>query len=220
VGAAIGQVLGLAVGIAISPVPIIAVILMLFSRQAARNSVSFLIGWLFGLVAVVTIVLAVGVGGSDGSSDGSGWTKVVIGALFLVLGVRQWRNRPADGTEPEMPGWMAGIDDLAAGKAFALGALLSGVNPKNLGLALAAGATIDSAGLDTGEEVVTAGVFVLIASITIIAPVVGYLIAGERARPMLTQMKDWLTHNNATVMTVLFVVLGAKVLGDGLAIVA
>jgi hypothetical protein len=33
-------------------------------------------------------------------------------------------------------------------------------------------------------------------------------------------MKDWLSENNNTVMTVLFVVLGAKLLGDGIAVVA
>jgi hypothetical protein len=33
-------------------------------------------------------------------------------------------------------------------------------------------------------------------------------------------MKEWLIDNNATVMSVLFVVLGAKVLGAGISIVA
>ena len=37
-GEAIGAILGEAVGVAISPVPIIAVILMLFSKSATANS--------------------------------------------------------------------------------------------------------------------------------------------------------------------------------------
>jgi hypothetical protein len=36
--------------------------------------------------------------------------------------------------------------------------------------------------------------------------------------PVLESMKAWLLVNNATVMAVLFVVLGAKVLGDGISI--
>jgi len=44
-GATIGAILASAVGVAISPVPIIAVILMLFSGAATRNSMSFLPGW-------------------------------------------------------------------------------------------------------------------------------------------------------------------------------
>ncbi|WP_040495469.1 GAP family protein [Ilumatobacter nonamiensis] len=219
-GEAIGQIMGNAVGVAISPVPIIAVILMLFSRSAARNSLAFMFGWLLGLIVAATIILAIGLDSSDTPSDAIGWLKIAIGAVFLFLGVKQWKGRPREGVEPEMPAWMASIDDMAAGKAFGLGALLSGVNPKNLGLTIAAAASISSAGLSGGDQAITVGVFVLIASITIIVPVVGYLIAGERVAPLLESMKGWLTQNNATVMTVLFVVLGAKVLGDGISVVA
>lgn len=219
-GAAIGQILGSAVGVAISPVPIIAVILMLFSRAAARNGVAFMVGWLVGLIVAASIILAIGLDSSGAPSDATGVLKIAIGGLFVFLGVKQWQGRPRDGGEPRMPAWMASIDDMPAGKAFGLGVLLSGVNPKNLGLTIAAATTIGSVGLSSGEEIVTVGVFILIGSLTIILPVVGYLIAGERAEPLLDTMKDWLTQNNATVMTILFIVLGAKVLGDGISIVA
>lgn len=219
-GAAIGEVLGFAVGVAISPVPVIALILMLFSKRAASNSLAFLGGWLAGLTIVTVVVLALGLEGSDGDSDSGGWIKVLIGVAFLALAIKQWRSRPADGAEPEMPAWMSSIDELTAVKAVGMGALLSGVNPKNLGLTLAAAVSIGSAGLDTGEEVVVGAVYVLLASITLIVPVVGYLAARERMTPVLDSMKAWLTHNNATVMAVLFVVLGAKVLGDGITLLA
>lgn len=219
-GAAIGQILGFAVGVAISPVPIIALILMLFSKRAASNSLAFLGGWIAGLAIVTTVVLALGLEGSDGTSDSGGWIKVLIGAAFLALAVKQWRSRPADGAEPEMPAWMTSIDEFTAAKAVGIGVLLSGVNPKNLGLTLAAAVSISSAGLDTGEEAVVGLVYIVLASITLIVPVVGYLAAKETMTPVLDSMKAWLTHNNATVMSVLFVILGAKVLGDGITLVA
>ncbi len=219
-GAAIGQILGNAVGVAISPVPIISLILMLFSRAAGRNSVAFLCGWLLGLTGVAVVVLASGVeGSSDGGSDTGGYVKILIGVLFLALALRQWRGRPRDGAEPEMPSWMAAVDDLSAVKAFGLGLALTVPNPKNVGLTIAAAVSIGGAGLDTGEEIVVVAVFVLIASSTVIGPVLAYLVAGERAAPALTATKQWLMANNATVMTVLFAVLGAKVLGDGIAVV-
>ena len=217
-GAAIGQILGLAVGVAISPVPIIATILMLFSNRAKSNSVAFLLGWIVGLVAVATIVLLIGFEGSDGSSDVAGWVKVVIGVVFLLLAVKQWRNRPHDGEQPPMPAWMASIDDFTAVKSFGLAALLSGVNPKNLALRIAAGSSVGAAGLTGTEEAVVVIVYVLIASCTLMVPVVGYLIAGDRMRPTLDSMKAWLLVNNGVVMAVLFAVLGAKVLGDGISI--
>jgi len=220
-GATFGAVLGQAVGVAISPVPIIAVILMLFSRSAKLNSSAFLVGWVLGLTVVGAVVLASGVSSSDGApSTASGWIKVLVGVLFLALGVKQWSNRPEAGEEASVPAWMSKIDDFTAAKAFGAGVLLSAVNPKNLGLTLAAAATIGGSGLSTGDEYVVMLLFVVVASLTVATPVILNLILGSRAEATLTSMKQWLTANNNTVMSVLFVVLGANVLGNGLAILA
>jgi tellurite resistance protein TehA-like permease len=128
-GAAIGQILGLAVGVAISPVPIIAVILMLFSKKATVNSVSFLLGWVLGLLGAGLIVLALGLTASDGGpSTTSGWIKVALGALFLVLAVKQWKSRPKKGEQAATPAWMSAIDDFTAVKSFGIAVLLSAVN--------------------------------------------------------------------------------------------
>ncbi len=221
IGQAVGAVLGNAVGVAISPVPVIALILMLFSRAAARNSLAFLAGWLVGLSAAVLVVLAIGVGSaSDGESGAGGVLQVLVGVLFLALAWRQWRSRPVPGEAPAVPAWMAAVDEFSAVKSLGTGLLLTLANPKNLGLALAAATSIGGAGLDTAGEVVAGTVYVLLSSVTIILPVGAYLVAGDRAAPVLTTMKEWLTANTATVMTVLFAVLGAKVLGDGLGMLA
>jgi hypothetical protein len=129
-------------------------------------------------------------------------------------------GRPKKGETAAAPGWMSSIDDFTAAKAFGVGALLSGVNPKNLGLIIAAAATIGGSGLSSGDEIIVMVVFVFIASLTVAAPVILNLILGSTAEHTLNEMKEWLTDNNATVMSVLFVVLGAKVLGAGIAIVA
>lgn len=219
-GSAIGQVLGFAVGVAISPIPIIAVVLMLFSSRAVSNGVAFVVGWLVGLAAVSAIVLAIGLEGSDGGDGGGGWVKAVVGLVFLFLAVAQWRKRPAVGEEPAMPAWMASVDQFTSARAFGLAVLLSGVNPKNLGLTVAAASSIGAVELSSGEEAVVVAVYVLLASCTLLVPVVGYLAARDRMAPVLDELKGWLIANNATVMAVLFAVLGAKVLGDGIALLA
>ena len=99
---------------------------MLFSTRAKSNSVAFLVGWIVGLVAVATIVLLIGFEGSDGTNDVAGWIKVAVGVVFLVLAVKQWRNRPHDGEEPPMPAWMASIDDFTVVKSFGLAACCQG----------------------------------------------------------------------------------------------
>ena len=219
-GDAIGATLGYAVGIAVSPIPIAAVILMLFSGRARVNSVSFMVAWVAGIALVTTVVVLIpGLETDNGEpSDTTGWIKLGLGVLLLLVGVRQWRARPGPDEEPSTPGWMAKIDELKPGAAFGLGFVLSALNPKNLLLAIAAGASIGALPLSTGETVGAVVVFTLIAAITVTVPVVAYLIAGKRLDPTLDHAKAWLIGNNTAVMAVLILVFGVSLLGDAIQI--
>jgi threonine/homoserine/homoserine lactone efflux protein len=219
-GDAIGETLGFAVGIAVSPIPIAAVILMLFSGRARSNSVSFMIAWIVGIAVVTGVVVAIpGLEADDSApSTTTGWVKLVLGVLLLAVGVRQWGSRPGPDDEPAMPGWMARIDELRPGAAFGLGFLLSALNPKNLLLAAAAGVALGSLPLSTGETVGAVVVFTVIAALSVAVPVVAYLIAGARLDPTLDRTKAWLIANNTAVMAVLLLVFGVSLLGDALQI--
>lgn len=221
-GEAIGASLGYAVGVAISPLPVAAVILMLFSGRARINSLVFAGAWVLGIGAVATAVQFVPGLASDGGqpSTTTGWVKLVLGLLLLVGAVTQWRSRPGEGEEPEVPGWMQRIDDLRPGAAGGLGLLLSAANPKNLLLAAAGGAAIAAVDLGTGPATVSILVFTLLAASTVVVPALGYLFAGARLDSTLTSAKDWLMANNAAVMAVLFVVFGTSLLGDGIQILS
>jgi heme/copper-type cytochrome/quinol oxidase subunit 4 len=94
--------------------------------------------------------------------------------------------------------------------------LLAGVNPKNLALTLAAALSIAQAGLSGSQPWIALAVFVIIASLTVAVPVLYYLFAGQSAEKALNTWKAWLVSNNATVMFILFLVLGALLLGQGL----
>jgi threonine/homoserine/homoserine lactone efflux protein len=214
---AVGDLLPTAVGVALSPVPIIAVILMLGTPRARSNGPAFAAGWVAGLVIVSTIVLVVAGGADDAdsaSATGVNWVQVAIGALFLVMAARQWRSRPHAGEEPEMPKWMATVDSFTPVRSFGFGALLSGVNPKNLALTAAAAASIAQAGLSGGDSAVA--VFVIIGSLTVAGPVIFYLAATDKATGTLASAKEFLSDHNAVIMMVVLLVLGAKILGQGL----
>lgn len=219
---ALGEVLGYAVGIAISPMPIAAVILMLFSQRARSNATAFMVGWLLGIAGVTTIVLLIpGLEATDSEpSTLTGWIKAVFGIGLVVLAVRQWRSRPGPADEPEVPGWMGRIDTMKPGGSFGLGFLLSAINPKNLLLAAAAGATIGSIEMATAETVATVVVFTLVAASTVVIPVAGYLVAGDRLNGPLDTAKTWLIDNNTTVMAVLLLVLGVVLVGDAIEILS
>jgi threonine/homoserine/homoserine lactone efflux protein len=220
VGAVIGDILPLAVGIAISPIPIIAAILMLLSPRAKATSVGFLLGWLAGIIVAIVLftLLSSALPQQDsGPSPVAGVIKIVLGLLLLFLAIKQWRGRPAEGEQPEMPKWMSAIDSMTAAKGLGLGFLLSAVNPKNLLLAIAAGLLVGGAKLSAADTTVIIVVFVLIASSTVLIPVVGYLIAAERMAPALDRLRGWLVENNATIMALLLLVIGVAVIGKGIA---
>lgn len=219
-GEAIGAVLAYAVGVGISPIPIIAVVLMLFSKRAKVNGPLFLAGWVLGLTALVTsaylLAGALDVGTSSTANEGVSWLKLALGVLLLLLAGRKWRNRPKEGDEPTMPGWMTGIDHFSPAKAFGLAVGLSSVNPKNLMLGVGAAASLAQLGVAAGQATVALAVFVVVGS-SIVAMAVGYyLIGGARAQKGLNDLKAWMTVHNDAVMGVLFLVFAAVLISDGL----
>jgi threonine/homoserine/homoserine lactone efflux protein len=220
VGQAIGDLLPSAMGVALSPVPIIAVILMLGTPRASTNGPAFAAGWVLGLVIVSAIVLVVA-SGSDDPDSGASTTvdviKLVLGVLFLLMAFNQWQGRPKPGQEATLPKWMTTMDAFTPGKSLVLGAALSGANPKNLALTLAAAASIAQAGLSAGESTIAVAVFVVIGSLTVAGPVLFYMFAGQRAAEPLASIKQFMTDHNAVIMMVVLLVLGAKLIGNGIA---
>lgn len=219
-GQAIGDLLPSAVGVALSPVPIVAMVLMLGTPRARANGPAFAAGWVAGLVSVSVVVLVVA-GGSDDSSSGSSDVvdvlKLVLGVVLLRLAVKQWRKRPRADVQPEMPEWMSTIDRFTSVRSLIMGGLLSGVNPKNLALTLAAAASIAQAGLSAGGDVVAVTVLVVIGSLTVVGPVLAYLLLGERANRPLAEVKQFMADNNAVIMAVVCLVFTAKLIGNGIA---
>ena len=219
-GSVIGNLLPLAVGVAISPVPIIATILMLLAPRASRTSVGFLIGWIAGILIATTVftLIAATAGLDDSSSSPSAtasWIKIALGAVLVLLGVREWRSRPKPGEEASLPKWMAAIDSFTFGKALGLGFLLSAVNPKNLLMCVGAGTAVGGAPIDVGGQVIAVVFFTVLAASTVTLPVVAYLVASDRMRRPLDELRVWLQHSNAAVMAVLMFVIGVVLIGKG-----
>ncbi|MEU3349689.1 GAP family protein [Streptomyces sp. NPDC006700] len=223
-GHAVGDVLGLAAGVAVSPLPIVAMILVLATPRGSLNGLLFALGWVMGLAALGAIMLAVGgTGGASLHKHPATWVgalKLALGALLVLLGARQWRRRPKDASQARLPKWMAAIDRFTPLKLLGLGLLLSAANVKNAPLTIAAGASISSAGLPVPQQAGTLAIFVVIASLGVLAPLAVYLVMGGRAQSILGNWRDWAAQHNVAVLAVLFLVLGLKLLGDGISILA
>lgn len=217
---AIGIVLPHALGVAISPLPIMAAILMLFSPNAKGTSLGFLFGWVAGVIVAVGVFTLIGslitVSDDEGPAPVSGVVRLVLGALLLILAVNRWRKRPTAGEEPHLPKWMTAIDTMKPGSSLGLGFALAALNPKNLIMAAVVGVAISAADLSVGGQVIVGLIFVVIAVSTVAIPVIAYLLAAGKMAAPLEELRAWLVTNNTAVMSVLLLVLGVVNVGKGI----
>jgi hypothetical protein len=101
-------------------------------------------------------------------------------------------------------------------RAIGIGLLLSGVYPKHLLLTIGAAAAIAGTGIEAGRQAIAMAVFVLIGTLGVGAPVVIYFALGERSRKLLDELRSWLAANYTAIMAMITLVIGAKLLGDGI----
>lgn len=98
-GKAIGDILPLALGVAISPIPVVAVIVMLSSKRGLAKGLSFVLGWLLGgaVLGTVILVLAGGRQYSSGSDPATGMAafKLALGAFLLLRALQRRRGAGA-----------------------------------------------------------------------------------------------------------------------------
>jgi threonine/homoserine/homoserine lactone efflux protein len=216
---AVGEMLPSAIAIALSPIPIVAVVVVLSGPHGRANGPVFLTGWLVGLSALTAIVMLLTGDSSDPESTTStvvDVVRLVIGALLLLLAVREWRHRPEPGADLAEPTWMAKLGTAGPGRTFVFGAAVGGVNPKNAILTVAAAVSISQVGLETGEAIVVGVVFVVLSSLSVIAVVGAHVALGERAELGLSRLKTFMLTNNAVIMMVVLIVFGVKIIGEGI----
>jgi hypothetical protein len=223
-GEAIGHSLPLAIGVALSPVPIIAVVVLLTSSRARSLGPVFVLGWLLGLVVVGAIVLVV-VGPSGGGSSGQrtrwvSWVLIVLGVLLLVEAGRRLGGRSGGGEEAPLPAWLGALDRLKPAAALGGGVVLGGVRPKSLLLVVGGAAAIAQTGIAGGQQAIAYAIFAVIATLGVGAPVVIYFAMGERSAELLGRLKGWLRRHHAVIVAVVLVVIGVTLIGDGIGALA
>ena len=215
---AISSSLPMAVGVALSPIPVAAILVILMSARAATNAPAFLLGWMAGILTIGLIVsLMPGLLTARGEpTQLSGLTRVALGAALLLLAGHQWRQRPAPEAVGNVPPLLARLDAIGVMQSSVTGLLLSAIHPKNLILNAAGAAAIDASGLDSGAQYIALVIFALIASVGMTLPIAAYFIARRKVGAMLGRWKDWLIRNNVQVMVALLLILGALLIARGL----
>ena len=217
----IGDILPLVIVVAVSPINIVAAILLLFSKRPIANASSYLLGFMVGIAAVVSGITvladAIGLEPDSDRSRGASALLLVLGVLLLVVAVRKLAHRPGPDEPPGTPKWMEGIGDFNAGRSLLAGIAVGALNPKNIAVAVASGVVIANGELPAVQQIVVLAIYTILVSLGVAAPIVTALALGDRSGSVLTAWKDWLDRNTATVMAVIYLFFGVILVGKGIA---
>jgi hypothetical protein len=222
VGNALGELLPLAVALAVGPLPIIAIMLILTSEGARSKGVAFVGGRLVGLVLLVGAALVIFSAINDPTLGHRGHPSPVVSSLRIAVGVvliglaaRMWRRRGAESDGQPSP-LVRRVDGLTVRGSFGMGLAVTGIDPASISIGILVGLDIAAARLPVVADVIFVVAFVLASTVTVTGPVLAYLAGGEAAQRRLSGLKGWLLKNEKTVMMVLFVLIGAMLIGRGI----
>jgi hypothetical protein len=219
-GAVIGDLLFLGLSITIGPVPPVAAILLLSGQRGQAKGIAYLIGWVIGLTLLMAGVVFF-VRRYDYSSDGvpsllMAWAMLLGGLALLLLAYVTWQRRPPPDAMPPLPQWLKTIDKVTPLMALAAGFFFGLVSLKNLVFATAAAAAIGKAHLSILQSYLSILLFILIATTGIAAPVYVSYVKKEKAQTLLDGWVRWLSANNTTIVCLLCMLVGVRLIGDGL----
>lgn len=117
----LGALLPLGPAVALSPFPIIMVVLLLGSARPKLNGLAFLAGWVIG-IAVIVGVLAFAIdlfeeSGTGGPGIVAGILRILLGAGLLVMAARKFLKRFGPSDAGPLPRWMAAASSYSPGAA-------------------------------------------------------------------------------------------------------
>jgi threonine/homoserine/homoserine lactone efflux protein len=218
---ALGEILVPAVGAAVAPMAIVAVLVLLSMSGGLTKGALFVAGFLSVTLSLTLILLLIsdGAGVDDSSSASTTATviKLLLGFGFLWLSLSQWKSRPKPGVPVASPKWMNAVEQATPAKAFVLGVVMAGANPKNISLAVTAAAAVAQTGSTSGVSILGVVIFALIASVGVAIPVLMVRFGPSGVVNSLEKARAYLVANNNLIMSVLLLVLGtaniAKALG-------
>lgn len=206
-----------ALGFAMSPVPLVEMILVLLSKRSRINSLVFLV-CIAVPVFVVPMLSATGVAsgtrGQQGTSHVKEWIVLGFAILLLFMAFRNFVDR----CDTSVPKIFAAIDNMGPGGVVALSSGATVLNPKNLVILLGAGAVAAESGLPTGQLIVVLIVFTVLATLPFSLAVGYVLFGGDAVAGRMQRVKEWLLTNNRLIMAVVLGVLGVVMASRSLSV--
>ncbi|WP_022885997.1 GAP family protein [Glaciibacter superstes] len=218
----IAELIPHALAIAISPMPVLGVILMLLSSRGKGSSIGFSVGWVTGVAfitagasALSSLVILPSLSAAE-SHPLLAAVPIVLGAGFVALGIVQLVRGSRVAPDAELPGWLSRVDRLSPARASLVGFAYAAFRPKNFVISVAAGLVIGQRGHDLAEVTIMVVVFSVVASLTIVAPVVIFAFGGDRVKGAVRSARGWLLRHIRTIGSVAILFVGAALIVIGL----
>lgn len=203
------------IAVALSPLPIAALIFLLLSNRPKSNSIGFLAGWFVALIVNVSLfAFLFGASGVPQGGDPIG-VKVfhgVLGVILILFAFSEWRKRPKKGQKPVVPKWMLAVASFSPTKSFLIAVGLVTINAKNTVLDVAVGDMINNKAGNLAETIVAILVFSFIASLSILIPVAAFLLFGAQLKGTLNRVNSFFIAYSNVILSVLFLILGVGIL--------
>jgi threonine/homoserine/homoserine lactone efflux protein len=215
--AVLGQLIPLALVVAMSPLTIIpAIALVLQSDRARPAGLAFMSGWLIGLAATTAVFVQVPRlldGLNRPAPTWAAWVRIVVGIALIALGVWRWLTRHR---VTRQPAWLNRLGRLTPAGAGAIAVGLILVNPKVLVMNAAAGLVIGTASLGVVGAWVAVAYYTVIAGSSVLVPILAYAVAGRRVDHQLERLKRWMERQHAVLMAGFLGVIGLLLVYTGI----
>jgi hypothetical protein len=219
----IGDTIWMGLGIALNPIAIVISILVANRAEPKRNGLALVLGWILGLAVLVALpafflydrfTLPNGV--QETLAGRFSLFRAVLGVLLLIAAAVAVARGPLPGDHAADPRWLRIIDRGGVGRMFGMGAFLSIVNFRNLVLLAAAASVIGQAALDDAGIFLMVALFVAIATLGVLIPLLIHLFGGEASESRLQAWADWLTRHMGMITGVIMALFGILLLTRGL----
>ena len=194
------------------------IILLLMSEHGFRKGLAYMLGYVGGYMLIGVSVVLVGYMVAENNSGESGGFMpilfVILGLLLLFLAQRNWRKQPVETSGN--PRLFRLIDKITPPKAFALGAVITAINFKNLALFLTAVSIPLLSDLPLPSKIFIVLLDALVFCTAVIVPVLVYILFPKRSDQFLSWIKHTLETHSRSIGIWLPVVFGLLFLIRGI----
>ena len=198
--------------ITLSPLTLVAFILLLAAKGGIWKGLAFILGWTACLVAVIAVVVLATRGDPPRQHTAPSTAvlvvKALLGALLIWMGIRRRRRRGLPRKPPTWTGW---LDRMSPWAAVGFGAFMQ---PWSL-VAIGA-ATVVQAKLSTVGDWLALVVFCLLATSSFLVMELYAVLSPEAAAVRLGRIRTWIDGHMDQAIILVSLGLGGLLLVDSI----